>query len=445
MKRFLKIVVSVVLILAFSCGFLGCEKKKETAMPESTIKIMLRGAEPKGFSQVLAEFYKRTEKTLNIKLDIDWVTSNSYKEKLILKMTSGEQYDLVFDAPFVNYKSFINSGAYLPLDEYFENEKYKGLKSAFSDDYLKANMIKNHIYGIPLATDFNQMTLEGVILRGDIREKYKLPVIKTREDLQKYYDTILQNEPNLVPLAVGDTRGLYHLLDSDKEIYAHKSHVYKFMLGMPCTVAISEDNKKILGLVFDGDPASEFASLPAPYNTPDYEKSILGKEWAKYLEHDSINQKYPNSLLIGNKSASILGMIDEFDSIERELKKNCPEAWLEYFPGFKPTQNFEKNGFSSTFSAWNYICIPKNARNPEKAIEFMNWLFESRDNHDLFEYGIEGKDWEKVGDTGFKYPKDHNFSEMYYLSPYLLTANPTMTRKYVDAPEWVTKYNEYAT
>ena len=39
-----------------------------------------------------------TRDTLNIELDITWVEHADYKEKLNLEITSGSEWDLVFDA-----------------------------------------------------------------------------------------------------------------------------------------------------------------------------------------------------------------------------------------------------------------------------------------------------------------------------------------------------------
>ena len=54
-------------------------------------------------------------------------------------------------------------------------------------------------------------------------------------------------------------------------------------------------------------------------------------------------------------------------------------------------------------------------------MKFLDWLFSSKDNHDLFELGIEGVHWIKDGDNGFK-PTDKSTM---LLQGYELTWNPT--------------------
>ncbi|MEG1427320.1 MAG: extracellular solute-binding protein, partial [Oscillospiraceae bacterium] len=41
----------------------------------------------------------------------------------------------------------------------------------------------------------------------------------------------------------------------------------------------------------------------------------------------------------------------------------------------------------------NFTCVSKTSRQPEKALEFLSWLYASQENFDLFHYGTKGKDY----------------------------------------------------
>jgi putative aldouronate transport system substrate-binding protein len=76
----------------------------------------------------------------------------------------------------------------------------------------------------------------------------------------------------------------------------------------------------------------------------------------------------------------------------------------------------------------------------------MNWLFSSRENHDLFQYGIKGKHWNEAKDDAQNViantvqTSDEN---PYGLPAYLLTWNPTYIRyPYASDPK-VFEYSEY--
>lgn len=74
-------------------------------------------------------------------------------------------------------------------------------------------------------------------------------------------------------------------------------------------------------------------------------------------------------------------------------------------------------------------------------MKFLDWLFSTQENHDLFELGIEGEHWTKDGDTGFK-PTDK--ASNYQFQGYELTWNPALSRVNTDQDPEVLKYIEYA-
>ena len=58
-------------------------------------------------------------------------------------------------------------------------------------------------------------------------------------------------------------------------------------------------------------------------------------------------------------------------------------------------------------------------------MKFIDWIFSSKENHDLFELGIEGEHWTKDGDNGFK---TTDKSSNYSFQGYELTWNPALSR-----------------
>lgn len=407
------------------------------------LKVMMSGSKPNYFDEVLEKFYEETKDTLNIKLNIEWSPQADHKEKLLLRMTGGEDYDLVFDAPFMNFRTLSASGTYAELDSYFNNPEYPGLQQMFSDNYLNANRVDGKLYCIPFTSSYGQFTSDCAMIRGDLRKKYNLPEIKTREDYQLYLDTILANEPDTVPLCIGNTRAFYHLLDSDEMVYRHKKNIYLTSAGLLWEVALSEDNKKVLGASYYGDPDSYRANFPEGYKSVDYSAMERQKEWNKYIEADSINQKDAASVFYGGKAASVLDNVNNYRNVEQRLKATIPEAELEIFPYYKPTQNLEEGGWATTYAAWNYLCIPKTSKKIDKTMQFINWLFEDRAHHDLFEYGIEGKHWNAVGEDMYEYGEGLSADNSYNFPGYEMTWIPQWTRMPADTPEFVKPYIEY--
>ena len=78
---------------------------------------------------------------------------------------------------------------------------------------------------------------------------------------------------------------------------------------------------------------------------------------------------------------------------EQQLQKNVPGAEIGVFQ-LAP----EKNDFI-TFYTYNCNAVPVTSKHPEAALDFLQWLYSSQENHDLFMYGIEGETYNAVGDN----------------------------------------------
>ena len=61
-----------------------------------------------------------------------------------------------------------------------------------------------------------------------------------------------------------------------------------------------------------------------------------------------------------------------------------------------------------TFQADNMVVVNANGGDVERALALQDWL-SVKANHDLIEYGIEGTDWEAVGDDGLKQLSQYSF------------------------------------
>uniref|UniRef100_UPI00101CD078 DUF3502 domain-containing protein n=1 Tax=Phytoactinopolyspora endophytica TaxID=1642495 RepID=UPI00101CD078 len=70
------------------------------------------------------------------------------------------------------------------------------------------------------------------------------------------------------------------------------------------------------------------------------------------------------------------------------------------------------NGFDAkpnqTFQADNLVVVNANGGNIDNALMLQDWV-SIKENHDLIEYGIEGTDWEPVGDDRFEALSDYAF------------------------------------
>ncbi|WP_426452477.1 ABC transporter substrate-binding protein [Paenibacillus sp. S-38] len=405
-----------------------------------TLKGMLFGDQPKDLPLVLEEFEKRTRDTLNTKLSFEWNPISDHKQKVKLMMAAGEEMDFVFDAEFMNLKELIPQGAYALLDKYYNNDAYPGLKKAFPPEFVDANRRDDgHIYTIPFTQYF--FDIQVIYLRKDLREKYGMAPISSYADLKKFYDRVLAEEKGMTPLALKGVSGYQDIWASDEPVM--KTVKPMLINGISSFVHLSDDLKTVKNIVIAGDPASEWAKLPAPYNTmktafPQYDKWA---EWRKYLEKDVLSQKDHGAYFMSGKAASYYGTISSYAAERKKLKETLPGADLEFFVFRKDVREMKPQSIATNYRSNNSVAIPVTSEHIDRTMKFFDWLFASRENHDLFEHGIAGKHWEAVGDTGIKLLGE---SKNYSFPGYELTWNPSMIRLNADLDETAKKYYEYS-
>jgi spermidine/putrescine-binding protein len=95
-----------------------------------------------------------------------------------------------------------------------------------------------------------------------------------------------------------------------------------------------------------------------------------------------------------------------------------------------------ENGCIGTdYRTWNNLAIPVTSKHADETMKFIDWLFQSQENHDLFELGIEGEHWMEAGSEMYK---PMAAATNYQFPRYELTWNPTMSRINADnVPEAV--------
>ncbi|OMD66580.1 ABC transporter substrate-binding protein [Paenibacillus odorifer] len=416
----------------------GSDSSSGAAKP-ATLKVMMFGDKPADMDKILAEYESRSKAELNTKLEIEFNPSADHKQKLGLKMAAGEEVDLAFDAGFLSLNQNISNGFYQELDKYFNNDEYPGLKKAFPPELVKANQTNGKLYVIPLTQYYYDV--DCIFIRKDLREKYGLEPIQSYDDLKVYLDKVQENDSSLIPMALRGERGFYKLFEN--EIKQTGFRVSLGGAGAPFSLVLSEDGTKVLNAVTFGDPQSLYDSFPAPFNQQFYFEQPYDKyvEFSKYLEKDVLVQKDPQSLFVSGKAALNEGTLSGFSSIQEKLKSGVPGAELEVFIYNSKVREMQPEAIGVTYKANNNMVIPVTSKNADRTMKFLDWVYSSQDNHDLFELGIEGEHWEKDGDAGFK-PLDG--LKNYNFPSYQLTLNSLMSRVNTNNDANVLEYLNYS-
>ena len=406
------------------------------------LTLELWGDKPNQMDAVLAEFEKRTASTLNMTLNINWTPLEEYKQKINLKLSAGEKIDFCFDAPWQNMTTFIAQNIYRDLTSYFNNPAYPGLKASFDASMVSNNLFNGKIMGVPITQSYGGGSI--TYLRGDLREKYGLGPINTLKDYENYLKVINEKETNMVPFSMVKTGdfGAASIISMDNPEIALgpvKAGVWSKTLAPSVVASFYIQDYKIIDSYLTVEPASELANFPAPYNKRDTSTAEKMREWYNdgYLEKDLILRDDARGLFTSGKAASFMAAPSDYNAINTALISSVPDAKLEVYIHDRNAREALKGQTEGNYQAWNFTCIPVTTSDEKtkRIMMFEDWMFTNRENHDLFEFGIEGVNWKAVGEDQFEYPDGIDMTKNYSFPWYVLTGNPNYIRFQAGLPD----------
>ncbi|MFV0341409.1 MAG: DUF3502 domain-containing protein [Anaerocolumna sp.] len=286
-----------------------------------------------------------------------------------------------------------------------------------------------------------------VQIRGDWREKLNLEPVVDDETLIAYLEAVDANKDELGAVSAF---GL-----GDREFYYFQNKFYDLqdmnIFEVPSTgaritqyayVLLNDTQDQVVDVAYIGDPESDFANWPTKSNFANTYALTLAERYSKYINGDAITLSGADKTakfqtgLYGAVESELGGL----PNIEKELKKNYPDAWLEYY--LYDDQVREKASvYMNSAIANNYLCVPYFNDDPNRAMAVLDWIFSNQTNNNLFNLGIEGEDFETVGD--FQYKLLENDAK-YTFPTWLISNNPTYTLYDSELSQDLLEYNKWA-
>lgn len=442
-SKIMALILSLVLIGSTCALMTSCSP--DSALGGSELKIMLSGTKPAGFDKVVQKFEEDTKDTLGLKLRIEWVASGDMKDKLKLRMNAGEEYDLVFDAPFLHLRTLAANGAYTPIESYFNNDEYPGLRDSFEPDVIKANYYYGHLYSVPLMRTYGSGVM-CVFYRQDIAEGFGIKEITNDDELKNYFDKIQNDGTDMIPFGITGARGFYTMFRPNEAVLAKNNITILSAGNLLWYVLTNPEGTEVIDIAYEGAPESAFANFPAPYNTAEFfygDKYNKNREFNQYVSKDSINEKDSAGAFAGGKVGGHVDTLDSYETLTSKLAATFPDAKLGIYIYPEALRLMEPEARATNLQANNFLCVPVTSKKPEKAMKFLDWIFSNADNHDLFELGIEGENWKAVGDDQYELIQGATETQTYVFPGYVMTWNPSFVRFPDTLPDEILAYKKY--
>lgn len=152
-----------------------------------------------GADPVTAEINNILREKINAVITIKNIPLSDYQTKYSLTIAGGEKLDMIYTSTWAFYQTEANKGAFVEItDQVLDN--YMPLTRQYQDPVSFAQArIGGKTYFVPV--NMANVNASAMVIRGDLREKYGLPKIKTVADLETYYRAIAADRDSGVSFA----------------------------------------------------------------------------------------------------------------------------------------------------------------------------------------------------------------------------------------------------
>ncbi len=318
-----------------------------------------------------------TKEKLNTKVNYLF-HGGSYADKIQVIIASGEEYDICFTASWLNnYSSNAAKGAFADITDMLELTP--ALKSEIPQYMWDAAKIKGKIYAVP-----NQQ----IVARA-------LPIMAPKEYIEGTNTDVSK---------IGKISDLADYLVKAKEKYGARYN------GQALNELADLNGYELLldgytGGAIKMDDAS--ATVVNFFETPEFKDSLMqiAELYQKGLVDSECvtNQEYRESQRKAKKtSATLSGTYKPGGDVEESVRAGY-DCILEPLAGIKP--------YVSTGSVIATMqAISNSSKNPERALQYLEFLNTSSDAMNLLSYGVEGKHYEKVSGNVIKTIPDSGYA-----------------------------------
>ncbi|TXK84568.1 extracellular solute-binding protein [Paenibacillus sp. N3.4] len=355
------------------------------------------------------------EKATNSKLKIQWVSGNSYNDKMNVTLASGDIPELIYiNDPFSQvFRNSVSQGAFWDIAPYIKNyPNLSGKISATAWELTKMQDGGN--YGIP-----RPRPSEGdsfFMIRKDWLDNLGLKVPTTTDELYNVMKSFAEKDPDrngkndTVPFAASVDADKMASLGPLESSFTKTNGKWKL-----------QDNK----LVYTPLLPETRSSLE--YLNKAYKEKLIPEDFAS-LKPTQVTDLFKSGKagILTEKAGTVLGYYEPLKLVAPDFKQE----------DFYPVTNI--NGYNPKGPGFSgIIAIPKKV--PEEKMKRILKLVDTWMNDDVFAfqtYGIEGthytvKDGVKVTDSEkLKADNGPDFNQIVYVSdPYASTSGPSLPPK----------------
>lgn len=213
-KRIIALMVAAATVLSFA----GCGEKKQAGLEDDESKPYeivwyYIGSEESGHAAVQEKVNEYTKEKINATVKMIPLSWGNFGSKMQTLMSSGEKHDLRWVSGS-DYQNAARKGGIMEIDELFSKYAPK-TRELLGEEFINGARINGKLYGVQANKD--KCHYFSLFYRKDIAEKYGFDFsnVKNLRDMYPFYDTIVKNEPGMVPYGMAGGVQPWTLADYD--------------------------------------------------------------------------------------------------------------------------------------------------------------------------------------------------------------------------------------
>ena len=344
------------------------KKKKEVV----DIKYCVPGNKPADYDLVMEEVNKQLAEDINARLEIEYIPYDAWDQKINMKLTTGESFDLL--QIMQTHTKLIANNALTDITEILDKSA-PDYKKVVPQNVLDAAKVDGKLYIMP--TYWYEPTAEcGLLIRKDLRDQYNFENPKDPYEALDQLETVMKDwEGDYKPYIIIDGKNISPTGGPRSSVLHVSYDSYPFIV------------KNELGIIYE---------------------DMTMKPWIESEEFKKDAEFYHSAYERGLLVPDVLTI----QPTQKSAHLTSGEWYLDFGGGSFSAKGFENPDDMFEFITFakegtklmrpmtikDTIGVPYTSENPETAVKFINWLYADQENYNLFLYGIEGKHYTNIDD-----------------------------------------------
>ncbi|WP_024865912.1 DUF3502 domain-containing protein [Butyrivibrio sp. FCS014] len=401
-KRIIAVILSLTMLLATaSCGkerpYLNAVNPHANDVIDRTkaptvITYLTIGDKPHNgqTEKAIEELNRILERRLNAHLDIYYVGWNDYLRNYNLILSSEDSdIDLVgTSSDWLDAWSNVIKGNFLPLSEDMLRDYCSITYANVTPRQWENCKYEGDIYLIP-ENEYSQWTNHGFIYRKDIANEAGLKEIASFEDMDTYFETVIQKHPEMIPWdrdRDGSALTEGYLMSASRYVPIYELTGYGIW-GQDMT-----NPGKIISPYYEGTDFVDFAKLMKKWNS-------MGV-WRRDVNDAGENEE---EFYRGESSVIQHHTQKYYTSVQPTMTVRQPGVNLDFFWFGRESGNIVR--LSNIHGA---MAVSSRSKNPEMALLVYDMIRNDTTCYRLMRYGVEGEQYQILENGMLERPSGYN-------------------------------------